>query len=207
MCGPGWTGTGCSAVVIPVATGAPACSGVVDVNGVCCTSGVVDSATGGCCESGVAVDASGQCCGADEAVDACGVCGGSGVVVDVFGACCSSSLPPSGQCCVSGNVDACGVCDGTNACEMSLTAMVVWPSAGWNESVVSVESLADVLDVPTSDIFNDSVTVVADAAGLESGSGSGSGSGSNSVGPSFCDCAVGVGEDAGGGVPLMVLSH
>ena len=136
----------------------------MDVHGVCCTTGAVDSVTGGCCDSGATVDAAGRCCNATAPVDACGVCGGGGVVVDVFGQCCSSSLPPSGQCCVSGNVDACGVCDGTNACKMSLTAVLyLYPGTEWNTSIVDDDALASLIGVSSGDVSNS--TVAYDSSG------------------------------------------
>ena len=164
VCGPGWAGATCSIGTIPVtqpSDGGPVlttCSGVVDVYGVCCTTGAVDSVTGGCCESGATVDAAGRCCNATAPVDACGVCGGGGVVVDVFGQCCSSSLPPSGQCCVSGNVDECGVCDGTNACSVTLTVILhPYPGTEWNTSSVDNGALAGVIGVSSSDVSNTTV--------------------------------------------------
>ena len=173
VCGPGWAGINCNTATIPLAqltqdtpTSNATCGGVVLANGVCCRSGVVDSVTGVCCESGATLDAQGRCCSAGLSVDACGVCGGGGVVVDVFGKCCSGSLPPSGQCCVSGNVDACGVCDGLNECDVSLTT-VLYPEVGCNVSLPDDATVAWVLGVPMGAIWN--VTFVANADGSVSG--------------------------------------
>ena len=163
VCGTGWAGPTCAAPVVLTTSEAAACGGVVDVHGVCCTTGAVDSVTGGCCESGATVDAAGRCCNATAPVDACGVCGGGGVVVDVFGQCCSSSLPPSGQCCASGNVDACGVCDGTNACSVSLTA-VLTPSSDWNVSTVNATSVARILGLSIDSVSHITVTANSDGS-------------------------------------------
>ena len=122
VCGEGWGGSDCEALLLsPVGMNCSA-TAVVDVNGTCC-DGAIDSVTGLCCGDGAGVDGDGRCCAVGVDVDACGVCGGDGLVVDVSGVCCSHALAPSGLCC-DGSLDSCGVCDGTNDCEAVVTLTV-----------------------------------------------------------------------------------
>jgi hypothetical protein len=167
-CKDGWLGPTCAIPALQAASSGDAsrCAargGVVDVVGVCCESTMVVNGTGHCCGAGfTTVDAAGACCESDTHVDACGVCGGTGVAVDALGECCTSSLPPSGICCVDaaggpGVVDECGVCGGVNACGAAVTLRV--SSAGLSTlnattSALIVSTLAGQLGVAPSTIGN-----------------------------------------------------
>lgn len=104
------------------------CSGFVQADGTCCTSGYADR-YGACCPLGALVDRDGVCC-ASGIVDACGVCGGNGVVTDVLGECCAGVLDAAGVCCESATLDDCGVCDGDHAsCTKHLELDILFDSA------------------------------------------------------------------------------
>jgi hypothetical protein len=71
-CKDGWHGQFCE---VPAR-----CSGVMDKQDRCCSSGVLN-VTGHCCPSGAVLDAAGACCMSGK-VDVCGVCDGTSWAVD-----------------------------------------------------------------------------------------------------------------------------
>lgn len=100
-------------------------SEVIDRDGSCCDSGVLDP-SGVCCSgASPALDADGVCCTSGQ-LDVCGRCDGDAVAIDTSGVCCPGVLTAAGICCPSGVLDACGVCDGDSAsCGTRVSVSVV----------------------------------------------------------------------------------
>lgn len=79
--------------------------GQIDINGVCCTDGVI-----GCdqiCNSGLVEDACGFCNGQNATIDHAGVC--CNATLDVDRVCCGGTMDRDGRCCAA-ELDADGVC-------------------------------------------------------------------------------------------------
>lgn len=110
VCDSGFAGVFCS-------ESAKCTSGIHDWSGKCCET-LVDATGQCCVAltplATPVLDQDGHCC-ASGIVDACGVCDGKGRYLDAVGVCCETTLDSNNRCCFSNFFDECGVCDGDDS--------------------------------------------------------------------------------------------
>ncbi|KAJ7552077.1 hypothetical protein O6H91_06G040900 [Diphasiastrum complanatum] len=77
----------------------------------CCPYSAVDVEQRCCLNVSAVLDVDGKCC-ESGILDSCGICDGLAISVDVQNECCATVRDEKGICCQSGLLDGCHVCDG-----------------------------------------------------------------------------------------------